>query len=273
MGVTSYLSVDGEILSETRSGVERDYLPNPLGSVVALLDSTQTKTDTWTFWPYGEITARTGSSGTPFTFVGAYGYYGSSNSQLSYVRMRFLNRSILIWLTKDFLWPMEKSLANDWSNPVSKADPSGNSPGNQVYGSGLPAACVAALANCLQNADNVQNACNRAATDQQARDINACNAFTGIAYTQCITNAGSKYLKAVIACRVLADPLFAKCGADFEACKKRSTRPRPADPYQCYPILLPSPRTCATVAGAGTFVLVCDWLAPLLPYAPILFGL
>src|SRR5947207_2497373 len=46
--------VNGEVLSENRGGVKRDYLPDPLGSTVALLDNTQTKTDTFTYWPYGE---------------------------------------------------------------------------------------------------------------------------------------------------------------------------------------------------------------------------
>ena len=40
MSVVNYLTVDGEILSETRDGVERDYLPDPLGSTAALLDDT-----------------------------------------------------------------------------------------------------------------------------------------------------------------------------------------------------------------------------------------
>ena len=56
----SYLSVEGEILSETRNGVERDYLPDPLGSTAALLDSSQTKTDTYFYWPYGETRSHTG---------------------------------------------------------------------------------------------------------------------------------------------------------------------------------------------------------------------
>lgn len=37
MGVTSYLVIDGEIISETRNGVEADYIPDPLGSTVALI--------------------------------------------------------------------------------------------------------------------------------------------------------------------------------------------------------------------------------------------
>ncbi len=40
MGITRYLTVDGEILSETRNSVESDYIPDPLGSTAALLSTT-----------------------------------------------------------------------------------------------------------------------------------------------------------------------------------------------------------------------------------------
>ena len=70
MGVVSYYTVNGEILSETRDGVERDYLPDSLGSTVALLDSSQNLTDTFSYWPYGEVQARTGTNPTPFQFGG-----------------------------------------------------------------------------------------------------------------------------------------------------------------------------------------------------------
>ncbi len=70
----TYTVVNGEVLSENRSGVKRDYLPGPLGSTVALLDNTQTQTDTFSYWPYGENNARTGTTATPFQFVGTLGY-------------------------------------------------------------------------------------------------------------------------------------------------------------------------------------------------------
>ena len=44
--------VDGEVIAEKRSGVRRQYVPDPLGSTVALLGNTQTKTDTFNYWPY-----------------------------------------------------------------------------------------------------------------------------------------------------------------------------------------------------------------------------
>ena len=64
MGTVTYSIFDGEVISEIRDGVERDYLPDPLGSTVALLDNTQTKTDTFSYWPYGEVRSRTGTNVT-----------------------------------------------------------------------------------------------------------------------------------------------------------------------------------------------------------------
>jgi hypothetical protein len=49
-----YTVIDGEVTAEKRNGVRSFYVPEPLGSTVALLDNTQTKTDTFSYWPYGE---------------------------------------------------------------------------------------------------------------------------------------------------------------------------------------------------------------------------
>jgi len=69
MATTRYTVIDGEILSENRAGVKRDYVPDPLGSTLALLDSTQTQTDTFSYYPYGEVASRTGTTATPFQYV------------------------------------------------------------------------------------------------------------------------------------------------------------------------------------------------------------
>ncbi|MCW3097626.1 MAG: repeat-associated core domain protein [Chthonomonadaceae bacterium] len=67
----------------------RDYVPDPLGSAVALLDNTQTQTDTFSYWPYGEVRARTGIVPTPFRFIGTQGYY-QDDAVKTYVRARYL---------------------------------------------------------------------------------------------------------------------------------------------------------------------------------------
>src|SRR5436305_10804008 len=98
-----YTVVNGEVIAEKRAGVRRLYVPDPLGSTVALLDNTQTQTDTFSYWPYGEERTRTGTTPTPFRFVGRAGYYRDS-ATLSYVRARHLKTAQGRWLTPDPLF-------------------------------------------------------------------------------------------------------------------------------------------------------------------------
>src|SRR5438874_12309422 len=103
MGTVCYTVLNGEILSENRNGGEHDYVPDPLGSTVALLDATQTQTDTFTYWPYGESKSTTGSTATPFNFVGTLGYYADSAgiSTKKYVRARYYDTYRCRWFTED----------------------------------------------------------------------------------------------------------------------------------------------------------------------------
>jgi RHS repeat-associated protein len=120
MSVVNYLTVDGEILSETRDGVERDYLPDPLGNTVALLDSTQSKTDTFTYWPYGETRSHTGTNPTPFTWVGTLGYYSDASG--AYARARTVSKELGRWVQVDPLWPEESAYGYVGGRPVSQSD-------------------------------------------------------------------------------------------------------------------------------------------------------
>src|SRR5438876_1454504 len=96
MATTNYTVLDGEIISENRNGVERDYVPDPLGSTVALLDSTQAVTDTFSYWPYGEGRSRIGGTQTPLRFIGVGGYYRDTSGR-TYVRARHLDKANGRW--------------------------------------------------------------------------------------------------------------------------------------------------------------------------------
>src|SRR5947207_10899889 len=75
MGMTvRYTVINGEVIAEKRNGVRRLYVPDPLGSTVALLDNVQTQTDTFSYWPYGEESARTGTTATPFRYLGGFAF-------------------------------------------------------------------------------------------------------------------------------------------------------------------------------------------------------
>ncbi len=122
-----YTVMDGEIVAEKRNGVERDYLPTPLGSTAALLDSTQVQTDSFTQWPYGEERSRTGSTPTPFRFAGTAGYYRDS-ARMQYARGRHLGVEAGRWVTPDPIWfaggdvNLYRYVAN---RPSAVLDPSG----------------------------------------------------------------------------------------------------------------------------------------------------
>ena len=107
MAVT-YSTFGGRIVSENRGGTQRDYVSDSLGNTVALMDGTG-KTDTWEYWPYGEIASRTGTNVTPFTFIGVLGYFKDVLDKLIYVRARHLRVNLARWQTVDPLWPSEKT--------------------------------------------------------------------------------------------------------------------------------------------------------------------
>ncbi len=100
MGTVRYTVINGEVVAEKRAGVRRLYVPDPLGSTVALLDNTQAKTDTFDYWPYGEESARTGTTPTPFRFVGKLRYFRDSSSR-THIKARSLRTDRGRWLTQD----------------------------------------------------------------------------------------------------------------------------------------------------------------------------
>src|SRR5579872_6038788 len=99
MPTVRYTVMDGQIIAEKRNGVRKEYVPDAIGSTVALLDKTQTKTDTFSYWPYGEVASRGGSTPTPFQFIGGRGVFGDGLGR-NYARARLLMSTIARWLTR-----------------------------------------------------------------------------------------------------------------------------------------------------------------------------
>ena len=138
-----YTTINGQIVHENRGGVEAFYTPDTLGSTVALLSTTGSVTDTYTYQPYGEIVSHVGSSVTPFTFVGTFGYYLDILGSQIYVRARYLRQALTRWQTIDPLWPFEGAYNYCMANPIVKIDPIGAAGGNVtacniVHGDGRP---------------------------------------------------------------------------------------------------------------------------------------
>jgi len=124
MAVVNYLPVEGTLLSETRGGADFDYIPDPLGSVTAILDGSGI-VDTYNYWPFGEVRSHAGSSTTPFTFVGSLGYYQDVLNERTYVRARSYQPQYGNWLTVDPMWPLELPYVYALDNPTTAVDPSG----------------------------------------------------------------------------------------------------------------------------------------------------
>ena len=128
-----YTVIDGEIITEKRSGVRSLYVPDSLGSTRGLINNAQTQTDAFAYWPYGEQQSRTGMTSTPFQFVGSLGYYNDSPSK-TYVRARFLDTARGRWVTQDPLGfaggdlCLYRYVANQ---PITLADASGQDMGCQ----------------------------------------------------------------------------------------------------------------------------------------------
>ncbi len=141
MSVT-YTNFNGQLVHENRQGTERFYAPDTLGSTAALLDPTGTVTDTFTYWPYGEIWTHTGSSATPFTVVGTLGYYLDVPGVLLYVRARHLRQALARWQTVGLLWPVEGPYEYAFSSPLIYTDPSGELAGGIPIGA-FPEGCRA----------------------------------------------------------------------------------------------------------------------------------
>ena len=113
------------VVSETRNGVESDYVSDTLGSTIGLLGSTVSMTDRWEYWPWGEIVSRNGTNPTPLTFLGIIGYFKDVLDKLFYVRARHLRVDLARWLTVDALWPVQLAYSYSSNAPMIVTDPSG----------------------------------------------------------------------------------------------------------------------------------------------------
>ena len=137
MGIVDYLVTNGIILSETRGGVETDYIADPLGSTADLMSTAGAITDTFTYWPYRQLRSHVGSSVTPCQYCGTLGYYTDGTSGRVYVDARLYSPSVTRWLTVDPFWPDEQSYVYVYSNPLSLTDSTGPGPGSSSYDPGF----------------------------------------------------------------------------------------------------------------------------------------
>jgi RHS repeat-associated protein len=124
MSVT-YTTIDGEIIYENRGGVQSFYVPDMLGSTVALTFPTGTVTDTYAYWPFGEIRNHVGTSQTPFTYGGTLGYFLDLLNNFLYIRARYLRPALARWQTVDPIGLFGYPYNYAGNSPVLQVDPEG----------------------------------------------------------------------------------------------------------------------------------------------------
>src|SRR5579862_4036740 len=135
-----YTVWDGQVVSENRGGVRRDYVPDPLGNTIALVDSNHDITDTYDYWPYGEERVHNGPSTTGLTFLGTLGYFKAFLNVL-YVRTRDLRVDLTRWFAVDSSWPFEAAYTYSDCMPGLSVDPSGTASGGGG-GGGVVSNCL-----------------------------------------------------------------------------------------------------------------------------------
>jgi RHS repeat-associated protein len=79
----------------------RYYLEDRLGSLVALVDSTQTVTDTFRNDAWGNLLAQQGSTSTPYQWDGNEAYYLNSDVGLDLLGLRFYSPTLGRFITRD----------------------------------------------------------------------------------------------------------------------------------------------------------------------------
>lgn len=93
------------------------------GSTIATTDTTGTRTSTWEYDPYGNITTHTGTTTTPFLYTGEY---TDSDTKLIYLRARDYDPTTGAFLTRD---PLEGATGTPYAytngNPLQMSDPTG----------------------------------------------------------------------------------------------------------------------------------------------------
>ena len=125
-GATRYIDGPGSTPIEQvdGAGTVRFYLADHLGSVRGLADVSGAITDSYSYDPYGQRTAVTGSAtSTPFGYAGQY---TDAETGFQYLRARYYDPATGQFLTVD---PLVDSTGHPYAyagdNPVNATDPSG----------------------------------------------------------------------------------------------------------------------------------------------------
>ncbi|MBI1756661.1 MAG: RHS repeat-associated core domain-containing protein, partial [Fimbriimonas ginsengisoli] len=132
-GVTDAVLGDGAAsytpgISERRSGASKFYHAERLGSNVMETDSSQSATATRSFDAFGLVLASSGSSSSPFGFVGQQGYQTDADSGLMLLGHRYYDPSTGRFLTRDKVRDGRNWFVYCDNRPTCRTDPDGLGP-------------------------------------------------------------------------------------------------------------------------------------------------
>ncbi len=112
-------------LSERRGTVSKFYHADALGSTRGITDSTQTATDSLLYDAFGMVVSRTGTTPTPFGFVGKAQYQTDNDSGLMLLGHRYYDASVGRFISQDSARHGDNWYAYCENNPLSRTDASG----------------------------------------------------------------------------------------------------------------------------------------------------
>jgi RHS repeat-associated protein len=121
-------AIYGNLISQSRSGVDSFYLFDALGSTRQLANSTGAVTDSYLYDSFGNILTVTGATVNCFRYVGGLGYYYDLDLSKYYLRARIYDPVAGHFLSRDRLgvlgqpFGLYEYVSN---NPCNDQDPSG----------------------------------------------------------------------------------------------------------------------------------------------------
>jgi RHS repeat-associated protein len=122
--VTTFSTVDAQILDSETGGSESLLVPDSLGSVVKVLDASGNQVYDAAYWPNGEIRDSNGVNDTPWGYAGTWGYHSDTSRRL-YIRARVFDPITAKWYTVDRWWIYTSNYVYVNGRPIYKIDPSG----------------------------------------------------------------------------------------------------------------------------------------------------
>lgn len=117
----------GTLISQYDGSDSKNPLWDAIGSAAVMADATGSPTDTWRWRAYGELQDHTGSTETPYQFIGRAGYQAEAETDLYKTDDRYYEQATGRWLSCDNpAWTDDynpyRYVQND---PVNNIDPSG----------------------------------------------------------------------------------------------------------------------------------------------------